>query len=220
MKKLVVVLAALALSACAGERAYAPPPPPPPAGYPPPATAKPLPSQPKPAKTAEKPAPQRVPQNVPSAGPLKTAMVGGYMDNQERDLRAHLRGTGVLVSRPGDEIVLTAHNDLLFEGNSAKLTLRGSNALAKIAIIARHYDHTHLDVGGYTDTTGTPDQNQAVSQKRAKAVANALIADGVSADRISSQGFGETRLKVKTGENVSQPRNRRVEIRITPEATG
>lgn len=217
MKKMAVVFAALALSACAGGRSYAPLPPPPPVYAPP---AKPLPATPKPSETVQKPAPQRVPQNVPSAGPLKTAMIGGYMDNQERDLRTHLRGTGVLVSRPGDEIVLTAHNDLLFEGNTTKITLRGSNALAKIAIIARHYDHTHLEVGGYTDTTGTPEQNQAVSEKRAKAVADALIADGVSAGRISSQGFGETRLKVKTGENVSQPRNRRIEIRISPEASG
>ena len=161
-----------------------------------------------------------MPQNVPSAGPLKTAMVGSYMDNQERDLRQHLRGTGILVSRPGDEIVLNIRNDSLFDGSTSKVSAGGSSALATVAIIARHYDHTQLSVGGYTDTTGTPEQNMSASQKRAKAVADVLIADGVSGNRVSSEGFGEARLKVKTGDHVKEPRNRRVEIRISPQATG
>ena len=60
----------------------------------------------------------------------------------------------------------------------------------------------------------------SASQKRAKAVADVLIADGVSGNRVSSEGFGEARLKVKTGDHVKEPRNRRVEIRISPQATG
>jgi outer membrane protein OmpA-like peptidoglycan-associated protein len=220
MRKVLVTFAAAFLASCAGGReTYAPPPAPPPrAEYPPPAKTKP--EMPSSQRTAEQPEPGRVPQNVPSAGPLKTAMVGSYMDNQERDLRQHLRGTGVLVSRPGDEIVLKIRDDSLFEGSTNKLSGSGNNALATIAIIARHYDHTQISVGGFTDTTGSPEQNMSASQKRAKAVADALIADGVSEDRISSQGFGETHLKVQTGDHVKEPRNRRIEIRLTAQATG
>src|SRR5205814_8990728 len=125
----------------------------------------------------------------PSAGPLKTAMVGSYMDNQERDLRQHLRGTGILVSRPGDEIVLNIRNDSLFDGSTSKVSAGGSSALATVAIIARHYDHTQLSVGGCTDTTGTPEQNMPASQKHGKAVADVLIAHCVRAHRVSSEGL-------------------------------
>jgi outer membrane protein OmpA-like peptidoglycan-associated protein len=220
MRKVFVTFAAVFLASCAGGReTYGPPPAPPSrAEYPPPAKAKP--EMPPSQRTAEQPEPRRVPQNVPSAGPLKTAMVGSYMDNQERDLRQHLRGVGVLVSRPGDEIVLNIRDDSLFEGGTNKLSGSGRNALATIAIIARHYDHTQVSVGGFTDTTGTPEQNMSASQRRAKAVADALIADGVNGDRISSEGFGETHLKVKTGDHVNEPRNRRIEIRISAQATG
>src|SRR5437762_8440567 len=218
MRKALVPVVALLLASCAGGRGeYGPPPLPPPAEYPPPAKPE---APPASQRTAEQPEARRVPQNVPSAGPLKTAMVGSYMDNQERDLRQHLRGTGILVSRPGDEIVLNIRNDSLFDGSTSKVSAGGSSALATVAIIARHYDHTQLSVGGYTDTTGTPEQNMSASQKRAKAVADVLIADGVSGNRVSSEGFGEARLKIKTGDHVKEPRNRRVEIRISPQATG
>jgi len=221
MRKVLAPVAALLLASCAGGGGtYGPSPPPSArAEYPP---TKPM-SETPPApsrRTVEQPEPRRVPENVPSAGPLKTAMIGSYMDNQEHDLRQHLRGTGVLVSRPGDEIVLNIRNETLFDGNTSKLSASGSNALATVAIIARHYDHTQISVGGFTDTTGTPEQNMTASQKRAKAVASALIADGVSGNRISSEGFGETRLKVKTGDHVKEPRNRRIEIRISAQATG
>ncbi len=222
MKRMLVAGAAVfLLTACAGGREYRAPPPvaPPQPEYLPQSRVQPPPPQ-APAKPAPQAEPRRVPENVPSAGPLKTAMVGSYMDNQERDLRQHLRGTGVKVSRPGDEIVLTVPNDALFEGSTNRLTVSGMNALATIAVIARHYDHTQISVGGFTDTTGSPEQNTAASQKRARAVADRLIADGVDADRITSQGFGETHLRIKTGDSVKEPRNRRIEIRLTAAVTG
>jgi outer membrane protein OmpA-like peptidoglycan-associated protein len=218
MKKAVVPLAALLVSACAGGRVYHAPPPPP-YEYPRSSQLRPLPSEPGESRRAEQPAPpRRVPQSVPSAGPLKTAMIGSYMDNQERDLRQHLRGTGVGVARPGDDIVLNIRDDALFDGN--QLSAPGRDILVTVAVIARHYDHTAISIAGFTDTTGTPEQNLAASQKRARAVADALIANGVAARRVSSQGYGETRLKIATGDHVAEPRNRRIEIRIAAQASG
>ena len=72
---------------------------------------------------------------------------------------------------------------------------------------------TRIEVNGYTDTSGTPQYNQGLSIRRAKAVEAQLITDGVPANAITIQGFGDTRL-VPTGPGVREPQNCRVEIII------
>jgi outer membrane protein OmpA-like peptidoglycan-associated protein len=159
-----------------------------------------------------------VPQHVTSAGPLKAATVSAYADNQERDLRQNLRASGINIARRGDAMVLNINNAALFDG--AGLSNGGSNMLARLAVVLRRYDHTAVNVAGYTDTVGAPEQNLAVSQKRARLVADALTKFGVAAARVTAQGYGETNLKFRTGDDVKDPRNRRIEIRVTPTPVG
>src|SRR3954471_1656631 len=142
MKTAWLLGTALLLSACAApQQAYYAPP----APRTTPAHVQPRVSTPAaPRPIAQQPV--RVPQTVPSAGPLRTAMIGGYMDNQERDFREHLRGLGVGVARPGDELVLRLPDAMLFEAKGDRLTAAGRNTLATIAVIARHYDHTAITV--------------------------------------------------------------------------
>ena len=128
-------------------------------------------------------------------------MIGNYMDQQERDFREHLRGTRVGVVRPGDELVLRLPDSMLFEGKDIRLTSAGRDALATIAVIVRHYDHTAIAVTAYVDGT----------DKEARMVAGALINDGVSARRLTTR----TGLAVNAGA-----KSRRVEIHISPQATG
>ena len=160
------------------------------------------------------------PPKVASAGPLKTAMIGSYMDNQEQDFRRVLHGTGVLVARPGDDIVLNLHSDEMFEGNTLNLSEHAMRVLAIIAPVLRRYDHTQIFINGYTDTTGSPDQNMIVSRKRAYTIGGQLVKDGVPLSRLQATGYGETMLKIKTGDHVNEPRNRRIEIRITATPAG
>lgn len=174
-----------------------------------------------PPPAAEHPAYQPgPPPKVASAGPLKTAMVGSYMDNQEQDFRRALHGTGVLVGRPGDDIVLNLRSDDMFDGNSLTLSDHAQRVLAAIAPVLRHYDHTQIFINGYTDTSGTPDQNMVVSRKRAYTIGGQLVKDGVPLSRMQATGYGETVLKVKTGQGMKEPRNRRIEIRISARAAG
>jgi outer membrane protein OmpA-like peptidoglycan-associated protein len=147
-------------------------------------------------------------------------MVGRYMDAQERDLRTQLHGLGVGVARPGNQIVLSVLADELFDDAGSKLTPKGKQSLATIAAIARHYDQTWLYVKGFGDAPGDYRQNGADSRKRAKAVADALMGNGVSARRIAIQGFGSVRVRVSNGAHVQELRNRRIEIRIRPIASG
>jgi OOP family OmpA-OmpF porin len=72
---------------------------------------------------------------------------------------------------------------------------------------------TQFLVWGFTDTVGTPEYNQGLSERRANAVADYLEGRGVSRERMVIQGFGETNLAVETPDQTPEPRNRRVEIR-------
>lgn len=211
MKRLILLASvSLLLAACGGNRhvvssmPYMPPPPPPPPN--------------RPAPTPPVVHRVEVPQHVASAGPLKTAMTSAYMDNQERDMRQGLRRYGVIVARRGDTMVLNTTNGALFDG--MRISDNGGNMLATLAILLRRYDHSAVNVSGYTDTSGAPDQNLAVSEKRARLVTDALAHDGVAQARLSAQGYGETSLRIRTGDNVDEPRNRRIEIRITPTPMG
>jgi len=89
--------------------------------------------------------------------------------------------------------------------------------LEPLGAILRGYAHTAIAVNGYTDTSGTADKNLALSQKRARSIADALAHEGVAAGRIAAQGFGASHLRVMTGDGKKEPRNRRVEILIKPQ---
>ena len=134
------------------------------------------------------------------------------MDGLERDLRHYLRG--VPVARPGDVVVLNLKADDMFE--RTRLNEDGRDLLRNLSSALRHYDHTLIQIGGYTDTSGSAQSNQRISQKRADAVAAELHADGIAAKRLTATGFGAAHLKKATGEGVAEARNRRVEIRIVP----
>jgi outer membrane protein OmpA-like peptidoglycan-associated protein len=149
---------------------------------------------------------------IQSAGALQTAMVGDYMDAQEKDLRAHLRPTGALVARVGDDLTVSWRNDMLFDGDG--LSGRGTTAIEQLAELLRHYDHSVIQVSGFFDTAGTPAEALERSRHHAKAIADNLVADGVSSERVTSQGFGATHLKIVTGPGKNEARNRRIEVRI------
>ena len=193
----VSVLALMFLAGCAEHEA--PPPPTASVTTPPPAPRKPV-----------------RPPLKGTAGPLKYAMVGGYMDAQEKDFRSRLHGVPIM--RVGDDIIVAMREDMLFKGDA--LSPRGRDVIKHLAELLRHYDHSAVQVGGYTDTAQPEDRNRAQSEAHAKSVADQLVSDGLSRGRVSSAGYGSTHLKVATGPGKSEPRNRRVEVRVIahPEA--
>lgn len=149
-------------------------------------------------------------------GVIAGGLVGHYMDDQEAELRQRLRASGVSVRRVGDDIVLVMRSDILFALNATDLSPQAVRTVDAVAEVLRHYDKTLIDVDGYTDTTGSAAYNMKLSQRRAEAVADVLVDDGINPARISPRGYGETNLRIPTGDNVSEPRNRRVEIHIVP----
>ena len=101
---------------------------------------------------------------------------------------------------------------VFFDWDKATLTARARQIIREAADASTHVQVTRIDVNGHTDTSGTPQYNKALSIRRARAVKAELIRDGVPANVISIQGFGQTNLLVPTGPGVREPQNRRVEI--------
>jgi outer membrane protein OmpA-like peptidoglycan-associated protein len=206
-----ILLGALLAAACTPE------PPTPGYDYPPPHAER----APPPASYRAAPPPHPAvaePRTVKpiGAGVLAANVVDGYMDNEENEMRAALRGSGIIVARTGNDLLLNIRSDSLFEPESFSLSTHGSEILARLAVVVRKFDSTLLVANGFTDTTGSRAQNLTVSQKRAETVVKRLAEDGVEQKRLAAKGFGDEILKIPTGPNVSEARNRRIEIRITP----
>jgi hypothetical protein len=103
---------------------------------------------------------------------------------------------------------------VFFDWDKATLTSRAQQIVKEAADNAAKVAYTRIEVDGYTDTSGIPQYNQALSIRRAQVVAAELVKDGVDKSVIAIQGFGETKLLVPTGPGVREPQNRRVEIII------
>jgi OmpA-OmpF porin, OOP family len=103
---------------------------------------------------------------------------------------------------------------VFFDWDKATLTDRARQIIREAADNSTHVQYTRIEVNGYTDTSGTAKYNMGLSIRRARAVQAELIKNGVPANAITIQGFGETHLLVPTGPGVREPQNRRVEIII------
>lgn len=101
-----------------------------------------------------------------------------------------------------------------FDFNSAKITPVAMDVLQQAAGDARQADTRVFEVTGHTDRVGSPAYNQQLSQERAQAVQKALLDMGFSKYVIIVRAEGETEPAVQTGDNVKEPQNRRVRIRV------
>ncbi|QPC98633.1 MULTISPECIES: OmpA family protein [Qipengyuania] len=155
-------------------------------------------------------------------GAVGGAAAGGYvgykMDQQIKELKEQTAGSGVDVSEVdgGDAILVNLPDGVTFATGSYTISPGFRDLLDRVAASLKQYPNSLVDVYGHTDTVGSASSNQRLSEQRAQAVANYLISQGVSSSRIRWMGFGETQLKVATGDGVNEPLNRRVEIKIIP----
>ncbi len=149
-------------------------------------------------------------------GVLSGAAVGGYMDYQEAKLRKQLAGTGVSVTRAGDEIVLNMPSNVTFDTNRAEIRPDIYPVLNSVVLVLKEYDKTIIEVTGHTDNTGTDQHNLELSQRRADAVGGYLKGQGVNPVRVLTQGFGEQHPTTENATPAGRQANRRVELRLSP----
>lgn len=142
--------------------------------------------------------------------------VGYYMDRQEAMLRQELANTGVQVVRDGDNLILLMPGNITFATGSAAVKGDFQVVLNSVAKVLTEFDKTILEITGHTDSTGSNEFNQQLSERRATAVANVLQANDVAFERILSAGYGEERPIADNSTAEGRALNRRVELVMIP----
>lgn len=153
-------------------------------------------------------------------GALAGGSVGYYMDVQEAKLRQQLQGTGVSVTRIGDNITLNMPGNVTFRTDSADLNSNFFGVLDSVSLVLKEYEKTIVEVAGHTDSTGTAEYNQALSQRRAQTVATYLAGKGVLDQRMITVGAGESRPVATNDTPDGRQLNRRVELTLAPITQG
>jgi len=149
--------------------------------------------------------------------PLTAGAAPNYMAELDRELRVQTAGIGLDVLQVGNGLVIRIPATLTFEEGSASVKPEFDATLREIAREVKARGKTFVDVFGHTDLSGSPQVNQALSDKRAAAVASYLAGHGVAKARIASKGLGETApLYNPETSDTEKAANRRVEIRLAP----
>ena len=145
-------------------------------------------------------------------GGIAGNQVGKYMDNQEQELRNVMAASDAAsIRRSQDVLVATFKGETFFNHDSAMLLPGGHAEITRIAGVLNKYNQTQIEVGGHTDSTGSEQYNQQLSMRRAEAVKNTLVQQGINPARIRTVGYGES-MPISSSDAA----NRRVEITIVP----
>ena len=149
-------------------------------------------------------------------GALAGGAIGAYQDRQEAALRAELQGSGVSVTRIGDNITLNMPGNVTFATNSSDLSPAFFNVLNSVSKVLVEFDQTVVEVAGHTDSTGADSYNQALSERRAGSVSQYLRSQGINSQRMITIGMGESLPVADNTTDSGRQANRRVEITMVP----
>ncbi len=149
-------------------------------------------------------------------GGLTGTAVGAYMDAQESRLREQLQGTGVSVTRMGNDVVLNMPGNITFDVDRSDLRPNFGPVLDSVSLVLKEYDQTLIDVTGHTDSTGSVDYNMDLSERRANTVATYLKATGVDHMRVYTLGVGPHYPVADNTTASGRQLNRRVELVLKP----
>lgn len=158
-------------------------------------------------------------------GAIAGGAVGNYMDKQKAELDRQLAAEAArnelrITQLPDGSLKIGIASDVSFDIDSAQIRPDALNTYAKIAGILKTYDKTVVHVVGHTDSSGSEQHNQGLSERRAASVASYMQGQGMPGNRVRQEGRGERELLVRTGDGVKNASNRRVDIVIKPVIEG
>ena len=152
-----------------------------------------------------------------AVGGLAGGIIGNQMDQQAKELRQSI--PGATITRVGEGIAVTFASGLLFDTGSDRLRAEAEGNLRSLASSLGKFPNTDLLIVGHTDATGGMQMNQGLSERRAMAASDYLVAQSVSASRLRSSGRGEMEPIATNDTDVGRQANRRVEIAIFANAS-
>ncbi|MCB1163415.1 MAG: OmpA family protein [Candidatus Krumholzibacteriia bacterium] len=147
-----------------------------------------------------------------AVGGAAGAYIGNYMDKQAAEMERDLEGAKI--ERIGEGIKVTFDSGILFAVNKADLSAPAQENLTKLSAILQKYDETNILIEGHTDSDGTEEYNQALSERRAGSVAAFLAEHQVASGRMSPVGYGEIQPIASNDTAEGKAANRRVEVAI------
>ena len=135
----------------------------------------------------------------------------------ESGLGSEISAKQVKISQiKGDALKVAVSSDYGFETAKSDISPNAEELFTKIAKVVAKCDRTVIRVVGHTDSVGTPERNQPLSERRATAVGELIAKQGVSKKRIKQEGRGEREPAASNDTVEGKRENRRVEIIVSP----
>jgi outer membrane protein OmpA-like peptidoglycan-associated protein len=148
------------------------------------------------------------------AGAVVGGAIGNYLDRQAAELKRRLPDAAV--EREGDKLYVALPSGILFDVDKDQVKPEARKSLSTAAEVLVKYPDTYVAVEGHTDSTGSYDYNQSLSERRAMRVRDVLVGFGVPPARLSVRGYGETDPIADNSTAEGRQRNRRVQLEIRP----
>ncbi|HEU5360093.1 MAG TPA: OmpA family protein [Candidatus Deferrimicrobiaceae bacterium] len=147
-------------------------------------------------------------------GAVVGGAIGNYLDRQAAELKRRLPEAAV--ERQGDKLYVALPSGILFDVDKDQVRPEANQSLATAADVLVKYPDTYVTVEGHTDSTGSHEYNQSLSERRAMRVRDALVGYGVPTARLSVRGYGETDPIADNATAEGKQLNRRVQLEIRP----
>jgi len=148
-----------------------------------------------------------------AVGGAAGAVIGNQMDKQAEEIKKTV--PDAKVERVGEGIVVEFNSNVLFGFDKTLLTYDSKASLDKLITVLNEYNETNIELQGHTDSKGSVSYNQNLSEERAGTVSGYLVAKGITSDRLTIKGFGETVPKYDNSTDEGRKQNRRAEFLIT-----
>lgn len=163
-----------------------------------------------------------VQQRAAEAQAEKARQAAEQAESEKAELRARLLNqlNSILQTRDSARGLIVNMSDVLFDTGSYTLKPGAREKLAKISGIVLAHPGLSLEIEGHTDSVGTDEFNQQLSERRADSVRDFLAQQGVPASSITARGFGKTQPVTSNDTADGRQRNRRVELVVNGEAIG
>jgi OOP family OmpA-OmpF porin len=164
-------------------------------------------AEPKPAAQ-----PEPVPVAQPAPEPMPAPAPEPVVQPEPAPVLKTKQAAQLEEAQPGD--VVTILQGVNFEFDSARLRPNAIEILDEAVLVLEHRKNIDVDIMGHTDSIGTKQYNQGLSERRAKSVYDFFVSKGIAADRLTTEGFGETKPIASNKTREGRAKNRRVELRV------